>query len=114
MSGSSSRRRLFASIVKFVLLASLLALAPAFAQAAEDKEPAVTIDVKDEDIRDILKSMQEQCGVKNLLIDKEVSGKGTFILRDIPCTRAFDIVARTMSLAYDIEPNSVVNVKTRR
>ena len=91
-----------------VLLAALLALAP------DEKEPVVNLDVKDEDIRVILKSMQEQCGIKNLLIDKEVGGKGTFILHDLPCSRAFDVVARTMGLAYDIEPNSVVNVQTRR
>ena len=29
-------------------------------------------------------------------------------------TQAFDIVARTMGLVYDIEPNSVVDVRTRR
>ena len=98
--------------MKIVLLAGLLALASA--ASAEDKEPAVNLDVKDEEIRVILKSMKEQCGIKNLLIDKDVAGKGTFILRDIPCSRAFDIVARTMGLAYDIEPNSVVNVQTRR
>lgn len=101
--------------MKIVLLAACLALAPVAARAAEQpKEPVVNLDVKDEDIRVILKSMQEQCGIKNLLIDKEVGGKGTFILRDIPCDRAFDIVARTMGLAYDIEPNSVVNVQARR
>ncbi|HJW92968.1 MAG TPA: hypothetical protein VJ901_05075 [Thermoanaerobaculia bacterium] len=102
--------------MKAVLLAGLLALVPLTAHAAEDqdKEPLVNLDVKDEEIRDILKSMKEQCGIKNLLIDKEVGGKGTFILRDIPCTKAFDIVARTMGLAYDIEPNSVVDVRIRR
>lgn len=103
---------MFRSDVKIVLLAGLLALASA--AYAEEKEPAVNLDVKDEEIRVILKSMKEQCGIKNLLIDKDVAGKGTFILRDVPCSRAFDIVARTMGLAYDIEPNSVVNVQTRR
>lgn len=114
MSGSSPRRRLFATIVKFVLL-GFLALAPVAALAAEtQKEPAVNLDVKDEDIRVVLQSMKEQCGIKNLLIDKEVGGKAMFYFRDVPCTQAFDIVARTMGLAYDIEPNSVVNVQTRR
>ena len=101
--------------MKIVLLAGLLALAPIAAHAAEkEKEPVVNLDVKDEDIRVILKSMKEQCGIKNLLIDKEVGGKGTFILHDLPCIQAFDIVASTMGLAYDIEPNSVVIVQIRR
>ena len=84
------------------------------AHAAEKKEPVVNLDVKDEDIREILKSMKEQCGIRNLLIDKEVTGKAMFYFRDVPCTQAFDVVARTMGLAYDIEPNSVVDVRTRR
>jgi type II secretory pathway component HofQ len=102
--------------VKIVLLAGLLALAPLTAHAAEkqEKEPTVTLDVKDEDIREVLKSMKEQCGIRNLLIDKDVNGRTMFYFQDVPCTRAFDVVARTMSLAYDIEPNSVVNVKIRR
>jgi type II secretory pathway component HofQ len=101
--------------VKVVLLACLLALAPLAANAAKsEEEPAVNLDVKDEDIRVILKSMKEQCGIKNLLIDKEVNGKAMFYFRDVPCSTAFDLVARTMGLAYDVEPNSVVDVRTRR
>jgi type II secretory pathway component HofQ len=114
-SGSSPARPLFPSDVKIVLLAGILALAPLAAHAAKtEEEPTVNLDVKDEDIRVILKSMKEQCGIRNLLIDKEVNGKAMFYFRDVPCTTAFDMVARTMGLAYDIEPNSVVDVRTRR
>ena len=104
--------------MKIVLLAGILALAPLAANAADaaksEEEPTVNLDVKDEDIRVILKSMQEQCGIRNLLIDKEVAGKAMFYFRDVPCSTAFDLVARTMGLAYDVEPNSVVDVRTRR
>jgi type II secretory pathway component HofQ len=101
--------------VKVVLLACLLALAPLAANAAKtEEEPTVNLDVKDEDIRVILKSMKEQCGIRNLLIDKEVNGKAMFYFRDVPCSTAFDLVAQTMGLAYDVEPNSVVDVRTRR
>ena len=105
---------MFPTSVKVVLLAGLLALAPLAAHAAEERQPVVNLDVKDEDIRVILKSMKEQCGIRNLLIDKDVAGKAMFYFRDVPCTTAFDVVARTMGLAYDIEPNSVVNVQIRR
>jgi len=105
---------MFPTSVKVVLLSAVLALAPLAAHAAEAQEPVVNLDVKDEDIRVILKSMKEQCGIRNLLIDKEVAGKAMFYFRDVPCTTAFDVVARTMGLAYDIEPNSVVNVQIRR
>jgi type II secretory pathway component HofQ len=95
-----------------ILAVALLALAPLAAPAAE--EPTVNLDVKDEDIRVVLKSMKEQCGIKNLLIDKEVNGKAMFYFRELPCTTAFSVVARTMGLAYEIEPNSVVDVRPRR
>jgi len=73
----------------------------------------VTLDVKDEDVRIILKSMQTQCGIKNLIIDKEVQGQGTFIFRQLPCKTAFDTVFRTMSLRAKTYSNNVVNVSPR-
>ena len=92
------------------LLAVLLFAAPA-ALAAE--RPTVTLDVKDEDVVVILKSMQKQCGIKNLVIDKEVQGKGTFIFRELSCERAFDTVFRTMDLRAKAYSNDVINVSPR-
>lgn len=73
----------------------------------------MTLDVKDEDVRVVLKSMQKQCGIKNLIIDKEVEGKAMFIFRDLPCKTAFDTVFRTMSLRATTYSNDVVNVRPR-
>ena len=81
------------------------------ARAPETK--TVDLDVKDEDVIVILKSMQKQCGIKNLVIDKEVQGKGTFIFHDLPCERAFDTVFRTMSLRAKVYSNDVINVSPR-
>ena len=72
----------------------------------------VTLDVKDEDVVVILRSMQKQCGIKNLVIDKDVQGKGTFISRQLPCDRAFEVVFETMSLRAKTY-HSVVNVSPR-
>src|SRR5256885_4172081 len=83
--------------VKLVPLALMLLL---FAAAAE-KPRSVTLDVKDEEIHSILKSMQTQCAIKNLVIDPGVSGNGTFYFHDVPCRRAFDVVLRTMGLAAE-------------
>ncbi|HEV2720297.1 MAG TPA: hypothetical protein VG323_09800 [Thermoanaerobaculia bacterium] len=77
------------------------------------KPPAVTLDVKDEDVRVILKSMQQQCAVKNLIIDPNVSGKGTFFFKDVPCRTAFDTVLSTMGLAAE-SSDDVVAVERRR
>ena len=73
----------------------------------------VTLDVKDEDVVVVLRSMQKQCGIKNMVIDKDVQGKGTFMFRDLPCERAFDTVFRTMSLRAKTYGNDVINVTPR-
>jgi hypothetical protein len=65
------------------------------------KQRTVTLDVKDEDIRLILKDMQTQCAIRNLVIDPDVEGKGTFVFRGVPCPTAFDVVTRTMGLRVD-------------
>lgn len=80
--------------------------------AAHAAEPTVTLDVKDADVRVILRSMQKQCGIKNMLIDKEVSGAGTILFREVPCERALRIVFRQFGLKGVIDPN-VVSVEPR-
>ena len=98
--------RLFGSCVNVTLLLLLLARAP---------EPkTVTLDVKDEDVRVILKSMQKQCGIKNLIIDKEVQGSGTFLFRELPCKTAFETVFKTLSLRAMTYSSNVVNVSPRK
>lgn len=89
----------------------VLALAPA---AFAEKPRSVNLDVKDEEIHVILKSMQTQCAIKNLIIDPDVQGRGTFYFRDVPCRTAFDVVFRTMGLRSSDYGNSVVTVATRR
>jgi type II secretory pathway component HofQ len=76
--------------------------------AAEEKPKSVTLDVKDADVRVILKSMQKQCGIKNLLIDKDVQGAGTILFREVPCENAFRVVMMQFGLTGQIEPNIVV------
>jgi type II secretory pathway component GspD/PulD (secretin) len=84
-----------------------------FMLARAPQPKTVTIDVKDEDVRVILKSMQTQCGIKNLIIDKEVQGKGTFLFHQLPCERAFDVVFRTMSLRAKTYSDDLVDVSPR-
>jgi hypothetical protein len=79
---------------------------------ASAAEPAVTLDVKDEDVRVILRSMQKQCGVKNLLIDRDVAGAGMVYFREVPCTTAFRTVFRQFGLAGRVDTN-IVTVEPR-
>jgi hypothetical protein len=76
-------------------------------------EATVTLDVKDAEARDILKSMQKQCGIRNLKIDPHVQGKGTFLFLNVPCRTAFDNVLRSLGLSAVTYPNSVVTVGGR-
>ena len=52
-------------------------------------------------------------GIKNLVIDKDVQGKGTFLFRELPCDRAFGVVFETMGLRAKTYGNVVVNVSPR-
>jgi len=83
------------------------------APKVEAKPLLVTLDVKDVEVRDILKSMQQQCGIKNLAIDPDVKGKGTFFLRDLPCPTAFDLVLRTLRLKAVTYSDSFAAVEPR-
>lgn len=59
----------------------------------------VSLDVKDARVRDVLKSMQKQCAIKNLIVDPDVpEGAATFYLKDVPCPAAFDVVLSTYHL----------------
>lgn len=73
-------------------------------------EPSVTIDVKDAEARVILKSMQRQCGIRNLMIDPQVQGTGTFMFNKVPCRQAFNIVLRSLGLAAQTYSNNLVSV----
>jgi len=73
-------------------------------------EPAVTLDVKDAETREILKSMQRQCGIRNLMIDPQVQGSGTFVFNQVPCRQAFGIVLRSLGLAAQTYSNNIVSV----
>jgi hypothetical protein len=90
--------------VRPALLAAILLFA---------KPRGVTLDVKDADVHVVLKSIQKQCGIKNLVIDRGVTGSGTFLFHDVPCEQALDIVLRVNGLAAKTYTRSVVAVAPR-
>ena len=100
-----------------LVLIGLLVAAPSFADGRKKPEPprarGVTLDVKDEEVHVILRSMQEQCGIKNLVIDPGVQGHGTFMFNDVPCATAFDVVLRSLGLSSVVYSSSVVSVSPR-
>lgn len=102
--------------MKYVALLLILSGAPPILAARAAKiggAPSVSLDVKDADAREILASMQKQCGIKNLIIDKEVQTKGTFYFKNVPCKTAFSVVFRTLGLDAQVYPNSVITASPR-
>lgn len=95
-------------------IAAVLAPIGVAAEAAAPKNAprSVSLDLKDADVREILGSLREQCGIRNMLIDDDVTGAGTVYFRDVPCETAFRVVFRQFGLAGRIEPNSVVTVRS--
>ena len=90
----------------------LLLGAASVASAAEER--TVTMDVKDAELRAVLKSMQKQCGIRNLVIDPDVQGTGvTLKFREVPCATAFKVVFRQFGLAGQVEPN-LTRVETQK
>ena len=79
----------------------------------QQKEATVTLDVKDADVRAILRSMKEQCGIRNLMIDPDVQGSGTFLFNDVPCSDAFSVVTRSLGLSAEMSGN-VAHVAPRK
>ena len=82
--------------------------------AAGAAEKTVTLDVKDAELRDVLASMKEQCGIRNMVIDPDVKGSGaTLKFREVPCRTAFRIVLRQFGLVGQYEP-ALTTVETRK
>lgn len=75
-------------------------------------EPTVTLDVSDEEVRIILASLKKQCGIRNVMIDPNVAGRGTFLFHDVPCSVALKTIFASLGLAYEAHP-TVIRVKER-
>jgi hypothetical protein len=97
--------------VRPVLLAATLLLACSASFAAKPR--GVTLDVKDADIHVVLKSIQKQCGIRNLVIDPGVTGSGTFLFHNVPCDVALNTVLRVNGLAAKNYSSSFVAVAPR-
>ena len=85
----------------------------ALAVSAKEQPRTVTLDVKDGQARVILRSVQQQCGIRNMIVDPDVQGSGTFFFRDVPCAQALPIVLRVMGLAGQVQGQSVMRVEPR-
>jgi hypothetical protein len=108
---STRARSLWRRVRPVLLAASLLFVCSTVIAAA--KRTGVTLDMKDADVHVVLKSIQKQCRIRNLVIDPGVTSSGTFLFHDVPCKLALDTVMKTTGLAAESYPNSVMTVRKR-
>ena len=86
------------------MIVFLLALALTVPLAAAQAPKTVTLDVKDAEPRVVIKEMQKQCGIRNVMIDPDVPNTGaTFYFRQVPCETAFRVVLRTYGLTTQVQ-----------
>lgn len=86
--------------------------APAQQQAKPSAEGHISLDIKGMDIVDVLKMLSERSGL-NIVVGKNVTGRVTLFLKDVPVWDAFEIVLLSNELAYD-KKGDIVNVMTQR
>ena len=65
---------------------------------------AISLDLKDADIRDVLKTFAK-LGRFNLAIDPDVKGSVTVRLENVPWDQALDVILRMNGLGYVVEGN---------
>ncbi len=68
------------------------------------------IDIKDIDIRDLLRYIADFAGL-NLIVDSSVSGTATYRFKDIPWDQALDIILKDKGLGSELS-NGVLRVAT--
>lgn len=67
----------------------------------------VTLDFKDADIKDVLKTLSNEARV-NIIAGKGVTGLVTVKLKDVPWEKALDIVVKANGFSYKGDENSIL------
>lgn len=87
---------------------------PLFARGVQDskitrQETAISIDVKDVDVVDVLRLLAE-IGQFNLVADANVSCKTTLALKAVPWTQVLDLILKTCRLGQDRLGTNLVRI----
>lgn len=76
----------------------------------DPNEPTMSMDVVDAELGEILGIVKKQCGIRNVIVDPGVTGKGTFLFREVPCDAALRTIFRSLGLGVEIHSSSIVRV----
>ena len=75
---------------------------------AEDKGPPVSIELRDVELRDVLRALGQEHGI-NIVVDEKVTGKITVSLRNIPLWDAIDSILKGKGYSY-VKDGNIVRV----
>lgn len=91
-----------------ILIASsfLIILTLAVNSFASDKGPLVSLELRDVELRDVIRAIGQEHGI-NIVVDEKVTGKVTVSLRNIPLWDAIDSILKGKGYAYIKEDNIV-------
>jgi beta-lactamase regulating signal transducer with metallopeptidase domain len=73
---------------------------------AMKKSEGISIDLKDADIRDLLKTFAQLINTE-IVVDDDVSGRTSVTMRDVPWTEALEIIFRTNNLRSERIGNTI-------
>jgi len=94
---------LFSAILSLILLATA-------AIAAMDRGPLVSIELRDVDVKEVMRAIGQEHGI-NIIVDDTITGKVTVSLREVPLWDALDAILKSKGYTYRTEPGNVVIVE---
>ncbi|MBI4685132.1 MAG: type IV pilus secretin PilQ [Nitrospirae bacterium] len=77
-----------------------------FTAYAEDKGPLVSIELRDVELRDVMRAIGQEHGI-NIIVDEKLTGKVTVSLRNVPLWDAIDSILKGKGYSYIKESNIV-------
>lgn len=93
-------------------LAALIGMGPQSAPTPEFKDKSISLDLRDIDVNEALKFLASKANL-NIIPTKEVGGRITLMVDDVPVKDVFDIMLRSNNLAYD-KQGTIYNVMTEK
>jgi beta-lactamase regulating signal transducer with metallopeptidase domain len=93
-------------------LYTLAPKAPRAAASSEFSGEPISINLKDADLRDVMRTFSQLTGL-NIALAPGVTGRVTVDFRDIPWDQALDIIAKQNGLAMKIEGSNILVTKNK-
>ncbi|MEW5758168.1 MAG: secretin N-terminal domain-containing protein [Candidatus Omnitrophota bacterium] len=95
-------------IIVFLVFFSMVYLKISLA----DIQQKISLDLRNMDILDVLKLLSQKTGM-NIVAARDIQGKVTIFLKDVPAFDAFETILSANGLAYDIKDN-IITVMSQR